>query len=181
LLWRTDLNEAIGWKGFIMSQLLQDLFGHQAWAEAEHWRVIEAFAPAFNDDALRKRLHHIHLAQRALREFFATVFNQSFETVRLEDFPDMHALKEYAKETSKRAIQVLAGITAAKLEEHVAIPWLKNPSLNITVEQALTQAAMHSHYHRAQNASRMRELGGVPPTTDYILWLMNDKPEARWE
>jgi uncharacterized damage-inducible protein DinB len=181
LLWRTDLNEAIGWKGFIMSQLLHDLFGHQAWADAEHWRVIEAFAPAFNDDALRKRLHHIHLAQRALRGFLAIVSNEPVEMVQPEDFPDMHALKEYAKETGEQAIHVLAGITPAKLEEHVAIPWLKNPSLNITVEQALTQAAMHSHYHRAQNATRLRELGGVPPTTDYILWLMNGKTEARWE
>jgi uncharacterized damage-inducible protein DinB len=164
-----------------MSQLLQDLFGHQAWAEAEHWRAIEAFAPALNDSALRKRLHHIHLAQRALREFLATVSNEPFEMVRLEDFPGMHALKEYAKETGKRAIHVLAGITPAKLEEHVAIPWLKNPSLKITVAQALTQAVMHSHYHRAQNATRLRELGGEPPTTDYILWLLNGKPEARWE
>jgi hypothetical protein len=32
----------------------------------------------------------------------------------------------------------------------------------VTVTEALTQCAMHSHYHRAQNATRLRELGGGP-------------------
>jgi uncharacterized damage-inducible protein DinB len=43
------------------------------------------------------------------------------------------------------------------------------------------QAAMHSHYHRGQNATRLRELGGVPPATDFIMWVRNGQPNARWE
>ncbi len=53
--------------------------------------------------------------------------------------------------------------------------------LKISVRRALMQAAMHSHYHRGQNAVRLEELGGTPPGTDYIVWLREGKPPAQWE
>ena len=67
-----------------------------------------------------------------------------------------------------------------RMEEIIEVPWFKPPA-KISVRQALTQAAMHSHYHRGQNATRLRELGGVPPMTDYIVWLKNGQPAAQWE
>src|SRR5438876_7091463 len=48
-----------------MHRLLRDLYGHQAWTDAEHYRAIEAHPPARDDRAIRERLHHIHLVQRA--------------------------------------------------------------------------------------------------------------------
>jgi len=68
----------------------------------------------------------------------------------------------------------------ARLAETIEVPWFK-PPLNISVRHALTQAAMHSHYHRGQNATRLRELGGVPPGTDFIEWLRQGKPGPRWD
>ena len=53
--------------------------------------------------------------------------------------------------------------------------------MDLTVEQALLQAAMHSQYHRAQNATRLRELGAEPPLTDLIVWYWKRKPAAHWE
>src|SRR5262252_828635 len=50
-----------------MASLLRDLYDHQHWADAEHWRVIEAHPSAAADQALRTRLHHINLVQRAFR------------------------------------------------------------------------------------------------------------------
>ena len=48
-----------------MTTLLADLYGHQAWADAQHWRAIGAHQPARDDPAIRVRLHHIHIVQRA--------------------------------------------------------------------------------------------------------------------
>ena len=67
---------------------------------------------------------------------------------------------------------------SARMEELVEVPWFK--TLKISVRHALTQCAMHSHYHRGQNATRLRELGGTPPMTDFIVWLRDGKPPARW-
>ena len=47
-----------------MDQLLRDLYGHQAWADAEHWRAIEAHPAARDDQAIRRRLYHLHSVQR---------------------------------------------------------------------------------------------------------------------
>lgn len=48
-----------------MNRLLRDLYYHQAWADAEHWRALEAFPTALEDTTLRGRLHHYHFVQHA--------------------------------------------------------------------------------------------------------------------
>ena len=34
---------------------------------------------------------------------------------------------------------------------------------------------MHSHYHRAQIATRLRELSGQPPLTNFNIWIWDGK------
>jgi uncharacterized damage-inducible protein DinB len=34
--------------------------------------------------------------------------------------------------------------------------------------------------HRGQNARRLRELGGEPPTTDLIVWIAAGRPPPDW-
>jgi hypothetical protein len=46
-----------------MNSHLHELYGHQEWADAEHWRAFEAYPAALEDRAIRERLHHIHLVQ----------------------------------------------------------------------------------------------------------------------
>jgi len=41
-------------------------------------------------------------------------------------------------------------VTPERLAETITIPWFKDPPMTVTVAQALTQAAMHSHYHRGR-------------------------------
>ena len=48
-----------------------------------------------------------------------------------------------------------------------------------SVQEALLQVVMHSQAHRAQCATRLRVLGGKPPTTDFILWV-KQHPEPVW-
>ena len=71
-------------------------------------------------------------------------------------------------------------MTDARLAESLDIPWFKDPPLTLRVEEALAQCSMHSHYHRGQNAIRLREVGGEPPMTDYIYWLWKGRPHAAW-
>ena len=102
-----------------------------------------------------------------------------FEYKKAEEYPDPAVLKAYAQQGLAEFEKHLRTTTPDALEEIVEIPWFQ-PTLKISRRQALTQAAMHSHYHRGQNATRFRELGGVPPTTDFILWLHKGQPPAEW-
>jgi uncharacterized damage-inducible protein DinB len=162
-----------------MNPILRDLYGHQVWADAEHWRAIEAHPPAAADKAIRDRLHHIHLVQRAFR-WIVGDRQSTFTITKPEDFATAADLKAYAREYHDEIVDFLRGLSDARLASDVNIEWFKDPPLRLTVTEALTQCAMHSHYHRGQNATRLRELGGTPPTTDYIVWLWKGRPKPAW-
>ena len=162
-----------------MNSLLRDLYAHQVWADAEHWRAIGAHAVAREDKVTRDRLHHIAIVQRA---FLWAVGDrrEPFAFTQAEDFASFEALKAYAREHHDRLSPEVEALTDARLAESVAIPWFTDPPLSITVAEALAQGAMHTHYHRGQNATRLRELGGEPPPTDYIYWMWKGRPEPVW-
>ena len=160
-----------------MHEYLREIYGHQAWADAELWGAINALAEATADEVMCERLHHIHLVQHA---FLSIVHREVVKPTRLDDFAGLTALREYARAGHARADAFLAGATAEQLEDRLTIPWFKDPPIVITVAQALLQAAMHSHYHRGQNATRLRELGGAPPLTDLIVWYWKGRPAPAW-
>jgi len=158
---------------------LHELYGHQEWADAEHWRAFEAHPAALADKAICERLLHIHQVQYAFL-WITGPQTSGFEFKKLEDFPGMADLKQYAQRYHVAAAELLRGLDQAKIEEVVEAPWF-TPPVRLSRRHALTQAAMHSHYHRGQNATRLRELGGAPPMTDFIIWLRQGQPAAKWE
>lgn len=157
---------------------LDELYAHQEWADAEHWRAFEAHPAALLDKAIRERLLHIHLVQHGFL-WVTGPRTAEFAFKKLEDFPSMAELKAYARQGHAK-LNALLKAAGERLEEVIEIPWFQPPA-RISRRQALTQAAMHSHYHRGQNATRLRELGGAPPMTDFIAWLHKGQPAARWE
>jgi uncharacterized damage-inducible protein DinB len=162
-----------------MNPILRDLFGHQFWADTVLWDAIGAHAPARDDKIIRDRLHHIHLVQRA----FAWGVRQDgtpFDLSKPEDFASYDDLRTYAAASHAQVRQMLDRVGEARLSEPITIPWFKDPPLTITVTEALTQSAMHSHHHRGQNATRLRELGGAPPATDLIVWYWKGRPSPNW-
>ncbi len=162
-----------------MTSFLQELFAHQHWADAEHWRAFENHSGALRDKALYERLHHIHTVQHAFL-WITGPRTQGFEYRKVTEFGDPAALKNYAQQGLADLDERLKSAPPDALEEGIEIAWF-TPPLRIIRRHALMQVAMHSHYHRGQNATRFRELGGVPPTTDFISWLRNGQPHAAWD
>jgi len=160
-----------------MIELLRDMYHHQAWADAEMWRALESHPGALENTAIQKCLYHIHLAQRL---FLSIVRGEELVRKRFEDFSSMNELKEYAKTNHSGTLAFIKDCTESKLAEVVRIPWFRNPQLSLTIAQALLQAAMHSHYHRGQNATRLKEMGGQPPLADIIAWYWKDRPTPQW-
>lgn len=161
-----------------MSSYLDELYAHQEWADAKHWRAFEAHPAALADKAIHERLLHIHLVQHGFL-WVTSPQRSEFAFKKLEDFPSMADLKQYARQGLDEINELLKKTNQERMEEIIEVPWFK-PPLKISVRHALTQAAMHSHYHRGQNATRLRELGGVPPPTDFIVWLGKGRPAAEW-
>jgi len=103
-----------------------------------------------------------------------------FAITTAEEFASLAELKAYARGSHDAIDRGLAAVTDARLDERISMPWFTDPPLSITVAEALTQCAMHSHYHRGQNATRLRELAGEPPLTDLIAWYWKGRPAPAW-
>lgn len=162
----------------VSRELLQDLYDHQAWADAEHWRALEAHHAALHDLIIRTRLHHIHLSQRA---FLSILRGEMVAMTTPAEFPTDAALKEYGRGYHQEVAAYLKDVPLEGLSATLTIPWFKDPPIRITGGEALLQAAMHSHYHRGQNAAKLRERGGDPPLTDLIVWWWKGRPAANWD
>src|SRR5215472_4855360 len=156
---------------------LHDLYRHQAWADAEHWRAIAAFDMARNDNVIRKRLHHIHLVQYA---FQWSVGDRSAPPRITTPDISFEDLCQYARAFHAGVEPYFETLTDERLSSLIQMQWFQDPPLSISVAEALTQCVMHSQHHRGQNASRLRELGGEPPNVDYVVWLWKGRPAPAW-
>ena len=160
-----------------MNELLLDLYGHQAWADAEHWHAFELYREAFSDSQIWRRLNHLHQAQRA---FFLIARGVPLDRNLLRELQCPEDLKASFKCFHVDILRFLRALSDSELSVVRDIPFAKVPDLKISVSRALLQGVTHSHYHRGQNATRLREIGGNPPVTDLISWYANAKPEPVW-
>jgi len=160
-----------------MLETLRDLYGHQEWADAVHWHVLGKHPGAFDDEAIRKRLLHIHQVQRA---FLTLARGETLDPDAFRDALPVAEIRSGAVDNHAAARAFLAAATPERLAAEIELPWFGDPPCRVTTGQGLLQAATHSQYHRGQNATRLRELGGRPPTTDLIVWYWKGRPEPRW-
>jgi uncharacterized damage-inducible protein DinB len=164
-----------------MKPFIQDLYGHQEWADAEMWKAVESHPDALKQEDICKRFRHFHSTQYGylllLRGEKVDVRNF---IARYGDSVPISDVKRNAIEIHRELAAFLLELPEARLEEKILIPWFKDPTFVVTVSQALIQVAMHSQYHRGQNATRLREAGGVPPTLDFVLWIWKGRPKAEW-
>jgi uncharacterized damage-inducible protein DinB len=164
-----------------MKAMLVDLARHQSWADAEHLRAFEAHGRAAEDSIIQARLHHLHQVQRGFLWLAKGLDPSGFTPTKPEDFRSLASLREYARGSSAAFADFTDQVGDERLQERISIPWFpKVPPFTLTVAEALMQALTHSQWHRGQNATRLRELGGEPPTVDLIVWYLKGRPPAAW-
>ena len=47
-------------------------------------------------------------------------------------------------------------------------------------DASVWNVVLHTQHHRGQISARLREVGGEPPTVDFIVWLWTGRPGAAW-
>jgi uncharacterized damage-inducible protein DinB len=158
-----------------MLEMLRDLAAHKGHANAALLNAIRQNGAAASDPALWDLLHHILLANRFwLLTILGSPFvlehearpAASFDAL-IQRFGSTHAQESAWFETATE------GDLARTVED------AQIPGGRCSVSQAIMQVCLHSHGHRAQCAKLLRGHGGVPPMTDFILWLAN-RPAAEW-
>jgi len=156
-------------------EMLRDLVAHKGHANAVLLNAIQQNGTAASDPELWELLHHILLANRF---WLLTVLGVPFvHEDEARPSPSFDALiQRYGSTQAQEATWLDAATEGdlARILEDALIPNGK-----CSVSQAFMQVCMHSHGHRAQCAKLLRRHGGVPPQTDFILWLAS-RPGAEW-
>jgi uncharacterized damage-inducible protein DinB len=158
-----------------MLEMLRDLVGHKGHANAAVLRAIRENGAAAADPGLYELLHHILIANRF---WLLTILGLPFV---FEDesrpSPSFDALIQRYGQTHEQESVWLEAAAEADLARVIENPLI--PGASCSVSQALMQVCLHTHGHRAQCAKLLRRHGGVPPPTDFILWLTS-RPTAEW-
>jgi uncharacterized damage-inducible protein DinB len=155
--------------------MLQDLIRHKGYTDAALLRAIRQHGPAANDSELLRLLHHILLANRF---WLALSMNRPFVLEEESRMPEsLEAWATRYRETHNEELAWASALTDEDLARTVESSFF--PGTVYTVAQGFTQVCMHSHGHRSQCATRLRQLGGIPPVLDFIVWLQ-DRPPADW-
>jgi uncharacterized damage-inducible protein DinB len=150
-----------------MLQMTRDLVAHKWDANTLLLDAIRKHPAAAADGEIVGLLHHILVATRF---WFLTISGTSFVLERETAAPDsLDALIGLYAATQREEEAWIARATAADLERVLENPLI--PGGRCTVAQGIMQVCMHSHGHRAQVAKMLRQQGGAPPMTDFVLWL----------
>ena len=157
------------------------LLGHAEWADALVWQC--ALALPQEDAQIHAKLHHLHGVQWAYLHIWR---GEAVKPRELGTFATRRALCGWAREYYAELPAYLASLSAPDLVREVRFPWADHlvqrfgQSQPATWAESALQVAMHSTYHRGQVASRLRELGGEPPLTDFVAWIWMNRPAADW-
>jgi uncharacterized damage-inducible protein DinB len=158
-----------------MLETLRDLVAHKGYANAAILRAIAGSDPARADQGLNALLHHVLLANRF---WMLAVLGESFvaeEESRLSRSFD--ALVQRFSTLQDQESRWVATATETDLGRELRDPLI--PGGTCSVAEALLQVCMHSHGHRAQIATRLRDHGVAPPPTEFINWLTS-RPTPTW-
>lgn len=78
-------------------------------------------------------------------------------------------------EVHRRWQAILGGLSPEKLAEELVYRNTKGAEFRTPIEDVLTHLVMHSAYHRGQVALAVRDAGGKPAQTDYIVYVRQSK------
>lgn len=160
------------------------LLQHLKWADAEVWKKVLTLDAAEKDERITKLLYHLHQVQYA---FYFLWSDLPVEIAKPEVFTNLNSIAEWGFEYQKKLDDFLQSNKTEEKEKLIDIPWSKfwerrtgKKVVPATLEETMFQVALHSTYHRGQINTRFRELGGEPPSVDFIVWIWLNKPSADW-
>ena len=157
--------------------VLHELYAHQVWADARQWGAILTHGPARQDPDLFARLVHLHAVQRA---WLGRWQDAPVPFAEVKDFPDLPDLLAYAKEVHAQLKAFLAHLDEEDLQREVAYRDIHGKAWSQPLGDLMLHLALHSQYHRGQQATRLRTLGAGMPPTDLVVWHRLGRPMPEW-
>ena len=155
-----------------MLPMLRDLVEHNGHANGALLAAVGQHAAAAADGDILDLLHHVLVANRFwLLTIVGAPFVYEQESRSSSSFDVLIERYSQTHEQQSGWLAAAGEPDLSRILEDALIPGGR-----CSVAQAFLQVCLHSHGHRAQCAKLLRRHGGVPPATDFILWLAGGKP-----
>jgi uncharacterized damage-inducible protein DinB len=161
----------------------QSLLRHMEWADAAVWKAVLNLPAAQKDTPLLERLYHLHTVQRVYLQVWR---RESIQVPEASSFTNLPALADWTRANYQELHTFAQGLASETLSRTLEFPWSREVIARLgsagpaTLGESVLQVALHSAYHRGQVATRIRELGGEPPLTDFIAWTLRARPDPEW-
>jgi hypothetical protein len=135
--------------------IINDLFGHMAWADGVTWKAVLENPAAQADKELRERLLHMHLVQHA---FLLTWQGMPLGPVMAATAYDLRALGDWARTYHAELPQFLATVVPAMLDQPMPLQWADKAAQRMgraaaetpTLGETMLQVAAHSTHTAAR-------------------------------
>lgn len=143
---------------------IRQLFEYNDWANR---RILVALKQ-ISDERSRMILAHLLTTER---EYYERLFGK--DSFGFDFWPDL-SLEEcgnMARETAMLYEKLIRRFEEEGLDVRVHYRTSKGIPRENTIREILSHVLFHSSIHRGNIISRIRDLGGEPPETDYIIYL----------
>jgi uncharacterized damage-inducible protein DinB len=98
------------------------------------------------------------------------------ETPDLSGMRDIEPTDQLEAALDKANVELIEALNTVDLQKMIALPRGPQGPWEAPAGVLLLQAITRSQHHRGQNASRMRQLGAIPPMTDFVIWYALGRP-----
>lgn len=168
-----------------LTRHLGDLARHMAWADSMVWDAVRAAPDATADPKIADTLHHIHMVQH----LFLQGWTRTGLSVRdRAEFTTLEDIVVWGRNAHRGILTFLDSAELDTLSREFRVPWAasfeeraKQPAGVHTMGESVLQVVLHSQHHRGQLCTRLRDVGGTPPTIDLIVWFWLGRPAPTWE
>lgn len=147
---------------------LRQLFAYNDWANR---RVIVAIKTAASEPS-RRILSHLLITER---EYYERLYGK--DSTGFDFWPELsiEELGVLARENAERYDKLLRRFEEEGLDLSAKYRSSTGLGFENTFRELLTHVLMHSATHRGNIIVRLREDGGEPPETDYVIYLRETK------
>ncbi|MBE9462657.1 DinB family protein [Dyadobacter subterraneus] len=118
------------------------------------------------DEDCIKLMSHLFLAQS---NWYYRIINQQNDQP-VWQILELAKLPELLNDNGTAWLDYIQGLDKQKFIEQIDYNNLAGQPFSNTIQDTLAHVVNHATYHRGQIVRRIRELGHIPPSTDYIQY-----------
>ena len=163
------------------STLLQSMFRHKAWANAELFAElakVDPVAHAAERHAAIRTLNHIFVVDRI---FAAHLCGQAhvYAATNTAETPRLEALRDEVAASDRWYVDHIDTLTPQALAEAVDFVFTDGQPGRMSREEMLAHVATHGSYHRGAVGRIMAQVAVPPPRDIFTVFLHQSEPRRR--